>query len=454
MKMKIRELNSPLTRQGRSHAKKGTEDGASFIAIIFIAFLMLAAAGCKDSSYGGEGIASSGFGNNSGLSQISGGIQTLRFTSQYDNNLWAARNIVDQEVKRGWCSRRHPRFPEEIVLQLPGSSSRNLSRVEINPSTIDVPMNWSKRVSVLTANTAKGPWVLAGTLDLAKEARFQGLDFTPKRATHLMVRVESNWGGPLTELGEVRIFESTYAGAPIPGAPGKQYAASSPRGAMKSLPPATAPGANKYPLVYPNPKPAPGIVPPPPAPAAPSAMDDDSFFSFPDEPLAPGQTQTAPPIQQDPWVGQEQARLTVSPKEDFKSYIAEPQFNRVEQLVDKVVGGIIQIESKGPRPATIRDTWAPHQNEIRDDLQPKIQEAARLVRELNPKTPEVRDIHHLYAQWVDQVQSAIRNLTQAVASNDRSVLDRAVANLRDAGKTRNELIQTIQAFRAKHDKAA
>ncbi|MBI4389632.1 MAG: discoidin domain-containing protein [Nitrospinae bacterium] len=169
----------------------------------------------------------------------------VRWSSQYDEREWAAGNVLDGKIGQGsgWSSKgleRTPLYPQELIVQLDSPSS--IGRVEINPFSVEGQPNWVKDVSILTGDSPDGPWNLAGRYTLSQENRFQPLTFGAKAGRFVMIRVESNWGGPFAQMGEVSIYGLEGGAQTTPSPQGGQKSmAERPSGSSSLPPPAVIP---------------------------------------------------------------------------------------------------------------------------------------------------------------------------------------------------------------------
>jgi len=138
------------------------------------------------------------------------GAEVVRWTSEYDNGKWAARKIIDGKVGGGheWSSTKNPPYPQEFVVRLSGEKPMTVGRVEINPHITDSKDRWAKKVSIFLGDSPEGPWTLAGNYTLEQRNQFQALNFAPINASHVLIRIESNWKGNYVMLGEVRVIAS------------------------------------------------------------------------------------------------------------------------------------------------------------------------------------------------------------------------------------------------------
>ncbi|MBI4862413.1 MAG: discoidin domain-containing protein [Candidatus Riflebacteria bacterium] len=132
----------------------------------------------------------------------------VRATSTYGSD-WAPESLLDGSVEsRGWCS-KDSTLPQEVVIGFAGDRIARIGSIRVNPRTADPPEHWAKTVELLVLATGKGDdWQSVGTLTLHREDRDVVVDFPPREAKQVMVRVKASNGGQYTQLGEVSVMEA------------------------------------------------------------------------------------------------------------------------------------------------------------------------------------------------------------------------------------------------------
>ncbi|MBI4384708.1 MAG: SUMF1/EgtB/PvdO family nonheme iron enzyme [Nitrospinae bacterium] len=142
------------------------------------------------------------------ISASSPNAKVTRWTSQFNDNSWAARNLTDGRTGPGheWSSAPNsPPIPQEIVIQL--AKPTKISKIEINPSSSDINKSrWTRQVGLYYGNSPGGPWNGLARRELEQKDEFQSFVFSfPFEASYVLVRVESNWGGNYAHMSEIRI---------------------------------------------------------------------------------------------------------------------------------------------------------------------------------------------------------------------------------------------------------
>lgn len=140
--------------------------------------------------------------------------KVVSWSSQYNDSVWAAKNLLDGKVGSGfeWASGNGPQYPLNIVIDLAQRTS--LSRVEINPYTTEHNTRWSKGIELYVSDQATGPWQNVASYRLAQENRYQSVATKAVMGRYLQLSITSNWGGSYAELGDVRIFKAATGSGP------------------------------------------------------------------------------------------------------------------------------------------------------------------------------------------------------------------------------------------------
>lgn len=136
---------------------------------------------------------------------------------------WQVSNLIDgqyvtgtyrPENSHGWSSNVAPKqgFPEWIIFAFANEQTRLISRVVLDPTTIDPPLigRAAKDFELYASATTKdGPWALIKRGQLLNKPIKQTFDFIPVEARYLRLVINSNWGSDrFVELGEVECYEA------------------------------------------------------------------------------------------------------------------------------------------------------------------------------------------------------------------------------------------------------
>jgi len=158
---------------------------------------------------------------------------------------WQQQSILDGPVDGfGWASARIDREadeiePQEITIRLREYRSWMIDGVELDPYTVrgkpeetnkkaheawddmedeqkqaweNEPdrENWARDVTVLVRNKrtedSGEQWNEIGSIELAQTNELQRMSFDPVEASHVKLRIESNWGGDYFKLGRARVL--------------------------------------------------------------------------------------------------------------------------------------------------------------------------------------------------------------------------------------------------------
>jgi len=170
-----------------------------------------------------------------------GGIQSS--TSQYDDSLWAARNLIDglhvvdpnqpKDRPRGWSSSKPPSksAPQEVVFHFANQQARLIDRVRLDPRTTDPPLigRHVKAFSVeVMGPEANAKWERVGSYELFVDTRQtqppfeQTFRFDPVEAKLVKLQVTANYGSDsCCELGEFEVFAARITGTDLDGVIGQ-----------------------------------------------------------------------------------------------------------------------------------------------------------------------------------------------------------------------------------------
>lgn len=157
------------------------------------------------------------------------GGRIIAFSSQMlDDNKqpvpqWQVTNLIDGEYvtgsyrpanSHGWSSNATPKpaSPEWIIFAFGNEQTRLISRVVLDPTTIDPPLigRAARDFELYASSTTKdGPWALVKRGQLLNKPLKQTFDFLPVEARYLRLAITSNWGSDrFVELGEVECYEA------------------------------------------------------------------------------------------------------------------------------------------------------------------------------------------------------------------------------------------------------
>lgn len=149
------------------------------------------------------------------------GGEVVSTTSQPEDTLWAAANLIDGAPLRvgiegdncvscGWTTTGDS-LPQEIVLSLPGSRAPRIGALVLDPTTegtIERPARIPRHVEVWASHSGpSGGFERVGAARIRPVLGEQVVRVSPRRATHIKLRLLSNYGGRHTQLGEVKVIE-------------------------------------------------------------------------------------------------------------------------------------------------------------------------------------------------------------------------------------------------------
>jgi tetratricopeptide (TPR) repeat protein/Mg-chelatase subunit ChlD len=161
-------------------------------------------------------------GFNIALAALGGKIEHA--TSEYDQDAWAVRNLIDGRpytrtwARGGWVctlcgwSSKDRTLPQDIVFSFSQTREALVTAVVIDTTTWETlqhPDRLPKHVEIWTSTT--GP---TDGFTRVTAARLHGrpaehlMPFAPTRARYVKVRLLSNYGGSYTQAGEVKIIEA------------------------------------------------------------------------------------------------------------------------------------------------------------------------------------------------------------------------------------------------------
>ncbi|MDD2486724.1 MAG: discoidin domain-containing protein [bacterium] len=131
----------------------------------------------------------------SNLLDISNGGKLISFTSQYNDNTWAAANLIDEKkTDCGWSS-SDAVFPQELVFAFKDEAVIEINKVSMLAFVRDIDVRWIKDFEILVSTS--GPregFASVGNFRLELRSNRQDFYFKPVKTKYLMIRVLSNWG--------------------------------------------------------------------------------------------------------------------------------------------------------------------------------------------------------------------------------------------------------------------
>jgi len=141
----------------------------------------------------------------------------VRFTSQYDNEKYCASQLIDGGVDTiGWSSLTGD-FPQDIVFGFGDNQKVLIKKIVVNPKTDVDPSTWVKNIQygiALEPGTDNFDFeAMGGAYILTKDPVWQPIEFPePIETRFLKIRINANYGGVHTSLGEVRVIEGKREG--------------------------------------------------------------------------------------------------------------------------------------------------------------------------------------------------------------------------------------------------
>lgn len=160
------------------------------------------------------------------------GGQVLSASSQYDDRTWSAGNLIDGaayirdgrscRVTCGWSS-KDKTVPQEIVLSFYQQREAMIAAVLIDPLTWETAGRrdrMAKHVEIWVSTTSVSDGFVKVTgARLHQQPGEQFMTFSPVAAKFVKVRFLSNYGGPHTQAGEIKIIEATGQRSIVADAP-------------------------------------------------------------------------------------------------------------------------------------------------------------------------------------------------------------------------------------------
>lgn len=147
------------------------------------------------------------------------GTQIESSSSQFDDELFAARNMIDGQAKSCWRSRPGAKFPHEFVFTL--QSQVSVQRVELENKLEKAQLPGLSAQSVVfeaSAQSAQGPWQALGQFQAAENGA-SGVNVKGVSARWIRVRVLKNYGhASLTQIAALRVMTDSSLSALDAGA--------------------------------------------------------------------------------------------------------------------------------------------------------------------------------------------------------------------------------------------
>jgi hypothetical protein len=148
------------------------------------------------------------------LSTENGG-QVIFCSSQYNQTVWGAKNLIDGKIDSGHGYASKNRNSAEIVFAIP--KTETITQLCFNPYTVESPETWAKlvKVEVSTQSPEKG-FVNVGEFTLhnrrSQKQRTpladQCFDIAPTQARYIKLHLISNHGGSYIEMGEFKAYSA------------------------------------------------------------------------------------------------------------------------------------------------------------------------------------------------------------------------------------------------------
>jgi hypothetical protein len=139
------------------------------------------------------------------------------FASQYSNDTWAVKNLIDGSSKSGWAGRTDA--PQAVVIGFKDGQLAEVTDILINPYTQEEPKTWARDVEFFASATY--PWkdfTPIGKMTLEPVDTDQVFELpNPVKARYIKVLFRTNGGGAYMEAGEVQVMGRLLgAGDPLP----------------------------------------------------------------------------------------------------------------------------------------------------------------------------------------------------------------------------------------------
>ena len=148
------------------------------------------------------------------LSSRGAGGRLVFFSSQYNDDDWAAANLIDGARERGWSGQSGG--PQAIVIAFDGDRLAEIHDVVVNPYSRESPDNWVREVEVQVSTTYpfRG-FRPVGRLTLESVGSDQVLSLAePAPARYVKLLFHANRGGGYLQAAEVTVMGRPLADAP------------------------------------------------------------------------------------------------------------------------------------------------------------------------------------------------------------------------------------------------
>ncbi len=150
------------------------------------------------------------------------GGKILSYTSEYDKERWAAKNLIDGKpyyavwksnrdcVSCGWSSKSNSKYPQEIIFAFYKDRSAHIDMIQIDTRTWETITKLNglpKHIEVWVSNTLNGEFRKHAKARLHNIAQNQTIQFKDVRARRLKIRILSKYSRRYVQIGEIKIFE-------------------------------------------------------------------------------------------------------------------------------------------------------------------------------------------------------------------------------------------------------
>lgn len=146
----------------------------------------------------------------SSVAAASAGAKIEKFTSQYDESSWAAKNLLEEDGANQWAGKSGD--SQEIVIALP--SVAQVTDISINNYAREDSKNWAKDVEVeLSPTVPYKDYRAVGKLTLPPVGDLHTISLPePVTAKYVRILFRNNRGGSYMEAARVRVFAADSAG--------------------------------------------------------------------------------------------------------------------------------------------------------------------------------------------------------------------------------------------------
>jgi outer membrane protein OmpA-like peptidoglycan-associated protein len=136
--------------------------------------------------------------------QAAKGAKIEKFTSQYDEGGWAAKNLLEEDSEKQWAGKSGA--SQEVVVALPEVTG--ITDVSINNYSREDPSTWAKDVEVEVSSTfAYKEFKPIGKMSMPQVGDLHTISLAaPVPAKYVKVLFRANHGGGYMEAARVRVF--------------------------------------------------------------------------------------------------------------------------------------------------------------------------------------------------------------------------------------------------------